>query len=115
MDKRQQRINNCLRVIDSPYKLVKNHVKPHHQNTTEHEVAKFIKCLELLRSGKDFYTEVTFKDKKGRCDILVPEDYQVIEILHSETTEEALSKCEYYPKILDIIFFTTEEVLKNDY
>ena len=110
---KQERINDCLRYVKSPFKLVRNYVKPHIQNSDRHEMAKFLKCLQLMRDGKEIYTEVTFKDKKGRCDIFVPEDFRVIEILETETEEEALSKLDYYPEELEICFIRANEILKN--
>ena len=84
-------------------------MKPYINNTDEHEIAKFKKCLELMRDGFDIYTEVTFKSG-GRADILIPERMQVIEILHSETEKEALSKVKSYPNELDIILIKSSEV-----
>ena len=111
---KQKRINECLRLVDTSYKLIKNYVKPHPQNSDEHEIAKFIKCLQLMREGKEIYTEVKFKTGKGRCDILVPEDFQVFEILYSETTEEALIKTKKYPKQLEIFLISSKEILEEN-
>lgn len=108
--KRQQRINSCLQLVDKSFKLVPNYVKPHKGNSDTHEIAKFRKCLELMRDGKTIYTEVRFKNGLGRCDILVPEDFRVYEIVCTETEKESLSKLNRYPSSLDIIFIKTNEV-----
>lgn len=109
--KKQERINQALRLLSPSYKLVKNAIIPHTGNTLEHELCKYLLALEFIKEGKEIYTEVRFKDGKGRGDIFIPELFLVVEILHTETVEEVLTKKEYYPKELNIVYKTTEEIL----
>ena len=109
---RQRRINECLRLVDTSFKLVKDYVKPHIKNTDRHELAKFKLSLDLMRQGKEIYTEVRFKGGKGRCDILVPEDFEVHEIIETEKESEAEKKRTYYPKELNIFIHKALDILK---
>ena len=111
--KKQKRINEALQLVDRAYSLKKNTVRINVHNTLQHETAKLIKTYELIKDGLEVYTEVIFKNK-ARADIFVPERYQVIEILHSETEEQLEKKRDYYPESLDIIYFKTSEVLENE-
>jgi len=58
---RQKRINDCLRLVDPGFKLVKDYVKPHVVNSPLHELAKFLVAYTLIREGYEVYTEVRFK------------------------------------------------------
>ena len=70
-------------------------------NTKEHELKKCEVCYELQKQGKDFVTEAVFNNG-CRADILVLDDFKVIEILKSETEEMFWSKTNNYPNGLDI-------------
>ncbi len=74
----------------------------HKNNSDMHELAKFLKYKELVDSGHVVMTEVIFENG-SRCDILDLTDGIIIEILYSESLEEAEKKAEKYP-------FTTEYV-----
>ncbi|MDX1279467.1 hypothetical protein [Oceanihabitans sediminis] len=91
-----------------------NTVRINTHNTLEHETAKLKVAYLLIKDKKKILTETIFKNG-ARADILIPEDFRVIEILHSETEKEVLDKKEYYPHQLDILYFKSSEVLKEDF
>jgi len=114
MSIKQTKINNCLRLVSSAYKLVPNVVKPHTGNSDEHEMAKFKLALYLMKEGKEVYTEVIFKNG-GRADILVPEDFRVYEVRHSETDKESLHKETLYPIEVEILYLESEVILNDKF
>ena len=95
---RQQRINDALRLTSRIYRLDKNSIRVNTGNSFRHELAKFLRCWELMKEGREVYTEVVFRDTKGRADIYVPELFQVFEVLESESLEKFTSKKDYYVK-----------------
>ena len=110
-----KKINECLKLLDKSYKLLPNCVRIHNSNGVTHELAKTKVCYMLQQQDLEYYTETTFKNKKGRADVLIPEFFRVIEILNTETEVEVLSKKEYYPVELEILYFTVEEVLSDEF
>ena len=58
-------------------------------------------CQQLSRAGKQFVTEAIFTSG-GRADILVLDDFKVIEIVKTETEKSIMKKRETYPKGLDL-------------
>jgi len=109
--KKQKRINEAMKLLSPQYRTTPFDPKFNIHNSIKHELAKCKVIYDLKKRGKVVYAEAIFKNG-SRADIFIPEDYQVIEILHSETQSEALTKEEYYPFSLDIIFKTTNEILK---
>ena len=77
-------------------------------NSIEHELAKLRICYELIKSGKEVFTEAIFVNG-SRADILVLDDHRVIEILNSEKEIDCLKKCESDPDL-----FMLEMVKVND-
>ena len=108
---KQQRINEAMKLLSPQYRVTPYDPKFNIGNTWEHECAKCKEIFELKKQGKEVYAEAIFRNG-ARADVFIPEDYRVIEILHSESKKEALTKKDYYPFSLDIIFKTTDEVLK---
>jgi len=106
---KQERINACLRLLNPAYHYKANVVKLNVHNSLRHEMAKCKKAYELILYGKEIYTEAIFKSG-GRCDILIPEDLTIIEILETETEERFNSKKAIYPKELNIIAIRAEDV-----
>ena len=106
-------INVGYKLLDSKFNVKPNVIKISIANTIEHEMAKLKKTYELVKDGHTVITEAIFVDG-GRADIFVIDTLQVFEILHSETKEEALRKESYYPEEVEIFYFTTEEVLKDE-
>ena len=107
--KRQKRINDCIRLLDDSYRKDFNSIRLNTHNTLTHELAKTKKAYELIKDGKQILTEAIFKSG-GRADILIPEDFTVIEILETETEERFLKKKDLYPKELQLIGLRTEDV-----
>jgi len=70
-------------------------------NTKEHEFKKFEICWELLKEGKQFITEAIF-DNGSRADILVLDDYKIIEILCSEKEADCINKSKKYPASFEL-------------
>ena len=110
-----KRINSCLKLLDVSYKQLPNCVRIHNSNDIKHELAKTKICYLLQKQGLVYYTEAIFKGGKGRADVLVPEHFRVIEVLNTETEVEVLQKKNYYPEELDILYFTTDEILNEDF
>ena len=110
MNKKQERSNTCIRLyVNNSYRLDYNSIRINIHNDILHEIGKLKKAYELIKDGKRILTEVIFKNGT-RADILVPEDFRVIEILHSESEKEVLEKIKSYPEGLEVIYFSTEEI-----
>ena len=110
--KKQQRINEAKRLLDTGYRLTPYDPRINTHNSPEHELAKCKMIYDLKKEGKEVYAEAIFKNG-GRCDLFIPEDYKVIEILHTEKLSDAQMKEDYYPSECDIFYLTSEEVLND--
>ena len=102
-----------MRLLDTAFRTDFNTVRINVNNTLQHELAKCKLVYENKKEGKTVLTEAVFKNK-ARADVLILDDFRVIEVLYSEKEKEALSKLGYYPPELDLVFRKTEEVLKWD-
>ena len=102
--RRRENKLEALKYIDRqrPYKL--NSIKISAVNTYAHERMKFEICYQLTKEGKDFITEVYFVNSKKHCDILIPEDFKIIEILGTEKIEECKEKVKNYPDAFEKVF-----------
>jgi len=109
---KQERINQTLKLLSNSYRLDKNSIRVNSHNNLTHELAKFLKCFELIKEGNEIYTEAIFRNGK-RCDILIPFRMQVIEILDTETEKKALEKIKKYPEQLDIICVKAKDIIKE--
>ena len=94
--------NQCARLFEHTSRIHRNCIRFNPHNSWEHEQMKAAICYGLLKEGKEFITEAKLLYNRGIVDIVVLDDFQVIEILHSETEEECKKKCEKYPKELEI-------------
>lgn len=92
------------------YNLKENVIKINCHNTTEHELAKAIICIEIAKNGTEFYTECIFKSGQ-RADIVDINSLIIIEILHSETKEMVEKNKKNYP--FPIICLNSDEVIKK--
>ena len=104
-DKQRAKRNKqiALKHVDSMrHKNVVNHIVSSAHLTDEHELMKFLICRQLLKEGKEFYTECIMTTG-DRADILVLEDLKIIEILHSETEAQFAKKIKRYPADFEII------------
>lgn len=108
----QERINRCLRLLNSSYRITYWDPRFNVQNSPEHEISKCILLFNLKKEGKKALAEAIFKNG-SRADVLVPEDFRVIEVLKTETEEEALTKVKKYPPELDILLLSSKEILKE--
>ena len=79
----------------------RNCIRINTANSLEHELAKLRVCYELIKSGKEVFTEAIFVNG-ARADILVLDDHRVIEILSSEKESDCISKCGSYPDLFDL-------------
>jgi len=70
-------------------------------NSLEHEITKLKICYNLIKEGKEFITEAIF-DNGSRADILVLDDYKIIEILHTEKEKDCLEKAKKYPASFEL-------------
>lgn len=111
---KQEKINTALRLISKQYRLDKNSIRVNTHNTETHELAKFLKCWELMKEGREVYTEVTFSDHKGRADIFIPELFQVFEVLESESLDKFKRKKSYYPEQFEITGERAEDIIKRN-
>ena len=67
-------------------------------NSIEHEIAKLKICYELIKDGKEVFTEAIF-DNGSRADIVVLDDHKIVEVLCSEKESDCLEKCSKYPAL----------------
>jgi len=79
----------------------RNCIRINVNNSLEHEITKLRICYELIKSGKEVFTEAIF-DNGSRADILVLDDHRVIEILCSESEESCLEKYNNYPVLFEL-------------
>jgi hypothetical protein len=107
------RRNNTARLLDK-MKTKRNAIWFNPGNTLEHEMAKARIAYFLLKTGKDIVTEAVFLNGK-RADIVVLDDCQIIEILHSETLEDCLIKMRSYPDEFKKIAYKSSDVLEGKY
>jgi len=110
----QERRNQCSRLLKDGMRINLWDPRFNVHNEWKHEAAKCKLLYELKKEGKHAIGEAIFKNG-ARADILVLDDFRVIEVLNSETKEEALRKEDYYPTELDIQYKDCEDVLYEDY
>lgn len=97
----QEKRNECLGLVRESNRKI-NVVRGSSSESKAHRDAKFNLCSKLINKGKHFVTEAIFKNG-SRADILILDDFTVVEILCSETIKEARKKVESYPEGLDIM------------
>ncbi len=73
-------------------------------NSFFHESAKLKEFMRLKQLGHDVITEAKFKNGSGIADILDLTTGKVIEILFTESLDEAKQKVMKYPEYLEIEF-----------
>ena len=88
--------NRCLQLI-KPSNRKLNEIRVSSGEGKAHQDTKIGICQQLKAQGKHFVTEAIF-NTGGRADIVVLDDFRVIEILNSEKKENLASKKEEYPK-----------------
>lgn len=95
--------NNAMRLIRYSNKIGshRNCIRINVNNSIEHEITKLKICYDLIKSGKEVFTEAIFVNG-SRADIVVLDDYKIIEVLCSESEGACLEKCSKYPDLFDL-------------
>ena len=79
----------------------RNCIRINVNNSFEHELAKLRVCYDLIKSGKEVFTEAVFVNG-SRADIVVLDDFKIIEVLCSESEDGCLEKAEKYPSLFEL-------------
>jgi len=111
--KKQARRNDCLRLLDTSFRIDINSVRINSHNLLSHEVAKLILAYNEIKKGKQVVIEARFKGGKGIADILVIDDFRVLEVLYSESLKKATKKVAKYPDCLDIELIDAKDVINS--
>jgi len=90
----------CLNLVKASNRKL-NVVRGSGAESVNHYEMKKLLCGFLKKSGKDFVTEAKFVSG-GRADILVLDDFRVIEIVYTESEASLLEKNGKYPEGLKI-------------
>ena len=95
--------NDAMREIRHSNKVGshRNCIRINVNNSIEHEMTKLKICYELIKSGKEVFTEAVF-DNGSRADIVVLDDFKIIEVLCSEDEDSCLEKAKRYPVLFDL-------------
>ena len=104
--------NDAMRTIRYSNKVSshRNCIRVNVANSLEHEITKLRICYDLIKEGKEVFTEAIF-DNGSRADILVLDDYKIIEVLCSEDRGACLEKSKKYPELFELEMV---KVLKNE-
>ena len=103
--------NDAIRELDAMSRINRNHCKYNPSCSKTHENMKWHIYCYLRDLKKDVVTEAVFTQKRGRADIVVLDDFLIIEVLHSEKLETFETKSEKYPKVFEIIGVSTSDSL----
>jgi len=101
MESKQKRRNECMQLVRISNRNTVCEIRYSNSESKKHIDKKKEICAELILQGKQFLTEAIFENG-GRADILVLDDFEVIEILSSETERAFEQKKDYYPRGLNI-------------
>ena len=95
--------NDAMRTIRHSNKVGshRNCIRINVGNSFEHELAKLRICYDLIKSGKEVFTEAIFVNG-SRADIVVLDDFKIIEVLCSEGEDSCLEKAERYPILFEL-------------
>ena len=104
--------NDAMREIRHSNKIGshRNCIRINTNNSIEHEITKLRICYDLIKSGKEVITEAIFANG-ARADIVVLDDYKIIEILHSESESGCLEKSKKYPDLFELEMVMAKEVI----
>jgi len=91
----QLRRNACSKLVKISNRKL-NEVRISEGESKSHQNKKIELCKRILAEGKHFMTEAIFITG-GRADILILDDFKVIEIVHSESNKSIIAKAESYP------------------
>ena len=102
----QRRRNEALRYVSLGDRGRLNSIRFGENESETHAVMKFNICWALHMAGKHFYTEAVLVEWSGkvcgRADILVLDDFRIIEIVCKETEKSIEAKRHKYPEVFDI-------------
>ena len=108
--KRQIKFNSLIGSKENMFQYCKN-------NTDSHEDIKYLIFKTLIKRNHKVFTEVEFKDGKGRADIIAFEENtgngHIIEIVHSEKESSIKEKINKYPIDFDLTFIYTNKLILN--
>ena len=95
--------NDAMRTITYSNKVGshRNCIRINVANSLEHELEKLRICYELIKSGKEVFTEAIFVNG-SRADIIVLDDFKIIEVLYSESEVDCLEKSKKYPVLFEL-------------
>jgi len=95
--------NDAMREIRYSNKVGshRNCIRINVNNSLRHEIAKLKICYNLIKEGKEIITEAIFNNGT-RADILVLDDWKIIEVLYSESEESCLEKASRYPDLFEL-------------
>ena len=95
--------NDAMREIRISNKVGshRNCIRINVNNSIEHEITKLKICYDLIKCGKEVFTEAVFVNG-SRADILVLDDHKVIEVLNSEKEDDCLEKVKNYPSLFEL-------------
>ena len=96
----QAKINECIKLVRMSNRKL-NEIRLGKNESPEHRDKKLEICIDLIKQNKSFITEAIFVSG-GRADILVLDDFKVIEIVKTETNKSIEYKKQSYPKGLKI-------------
>lgn len=99
-DSKQAKRNACIRLVRPSNRKI-NEIRVSEGENKSHQDMKIDICKQLISQGKHFITEAIF-ESGDRADILVLDDFRVIEILNSEKEKSLEEKRKKYPQNLDI-------------
>ena len=104
--------NDAMREIRHSNRIgsQRNCIRINVNNSIEHEFAKLKICYELIKSGKEVVTEAIFNNG-SRADIVVLDDYKIIEVLYSESEVGCLEKARKYPDLFELEMVKVKEVI----
>ena len=93
----QSKRNECLNLVRISNRKI-NKIRFGDNENPAHIAKKIKICRALKKEGKHFVCEAIL-EKVGRVDVLVLDDFKVIEIANSETDKSLKEKEERYKKI----------------
>lgn len=95
----QMKRNECANLVRMSNRK-RNIVRASSSEGARHRFEKEIVCHNLEKQGKEYITEAIFEgDENLRADVLVLDDFKVIEIAHSESEQSLDNKRKKYKNI----------------
>ena len=102
---KEKKTNEALRYIRTSNREI-NKIRHYANETDEHKELKAQLAKEYIENGHYIMTEAIFKTG-GRADLVVLDDFEIIEIKTSESEESINDKRIKYPKCFEIKSIST--------